>query len=92
MKCGHLIHVDCSKMLQDINCPTCGMANYKLSKKEIERIDKKIAETKDNLPAELKDLKVNVMCNECLHKTSNAPFHFYGIKCGSCGTYNTKQI
>jgi hypothetical protein len=40
----------------------------------------------------LKNLKVNVLCNECLHKTMDAPFHFYGIKCEKCGTFNTKKI
>ena len=39
MKCGHLIHVDCWRMLKDINCPTCGMANFKMRKHEITHID-----------------------------------------------------
>lgn len=50
LKCGHLIHVECSEMLQDINCPTCGMASQKLGKRQIERIDKLVEETKENLP------------------------------------------
>ena len=63
MRCGHLIHLECLEMLQNLNCPTCGMANYSLSKKEIKRIDAEIERTKDNLPVELKEMKVNVMCN-----------------------------
>ena len=51
-----------------------------------------IESTKDNLPAELKDKKVDILCNECLTKTKDAPFHFFGIKCQNCGTYNTKMI
>jgi hypothetical protein len=38
-------------MLQDINCPSCGMAWYKMKKREIRRIDKKIERTKASLPA-----------------------------------------
>ena len=44
------------------------------------------------MPPELKDKRVNVICNECLHKTMDAPFHFYGVKCGSCESYNTKMM
>lgn len=48
--------------------------------------------TKGNLPKELIDKKVDVLCNECLHKSYQVPFHFFGIKCEGCGTYNTKLI
>ena len=49
--------------LKDINCPTCGMANYKMSKKDIEHIEREIEKTQDKLPQEVKDMKVNVLCN-----------------------------
>jgi tRNA G26 N,N-dimethylase Trm1 len=68
------------------------MAIMKLSKEHNDQIQTMIDQTKDNLPEELKNLKVNVLCNECLHKTMNAPFHFYGSRCEKCGTFNTKKI
>ncbi len=68
-------------MLRDINCPSCGMAWYTMKKREIRRIDRKIERTKASLPAELQNKKVSVLCNECLYKTLDASFHFYGIKC-----------
>jgi RING finger/CHY zinc finger protein 1 len=80
------------EMLRDINCPSCGMACEKMSKREIRRIDRKIERTKNSLPVEVKEKRVSALCNECLHKTLDAPFHFYGIKCGECNSYNTKMI
>ena len=92
MKCGHLIHLECRNMLQDLNCPSCGMADIEMNDAMKKRISEQIEKTKDKLPPELKDTKVNVLCNECLHRTIGAPFHFYGIPCEKCGTYNTKMI
>jgi RING finger/CHY zinc finger protein 1 len=48
--CGHLIHVHCSSGYNSINCPICGMAIQKLSKKKNEEIEKLVEETKSNLP------------------------------------------
>lgn len=90
--CGHLIHVACLQEVRDVNCPVCGMATVKLSKQQNDNIQKMIDQTKDNLPEEVKNHKVNILCNECLHKTINAPFHYYGVKCEKCGTFNTKMI
>jgi RING finger/CHY zinc finger protein 1 len=92
LPCGHLIHTACMQGLTDINCPVCGMAMQKMSAQQNAHIQQLIDSTKDKLPEEVKNHKVNILCNECLHKTNDAPFHFYGIKCGNCGTFNTKMI
>lgn len=59
------------------------------SKKETELL---IERTTEHMPQELRDKKVDVLCNECLFKTKDASFHFMGVKCGSCGSFNTKMM
>ena len=43
------------------------------------------------LPDEYKDKDVEILCNDCEQK-STVKFHFYGLKCKSCCSYNTTQI
>ena len=43
------------------------------------------------MPAEYKDTKMIVMCNDCLEK-SKVPFHVLGGKCRKCRSYNTTRI
>ena len=43
------------------------------------------------MPAELRDSKMNILCNDCLAK-SIVPFHIMGGKCIECNSYNTTRI
>ena len=43
------------------------------------------------MPAEYKDTKMIVMCNDCLER-SKVPFHVLGGKCRKCKSYNTTRI
>ena len=52
-------------------------------------IDREIAATE--MPDELKDKKMNILCNDCLH-TCEVAYHIYGGKCEKCGSYNTTRI
>lgn len=42
------------------------------------------------MPRELRDWKVEILCADC-HATTQCNFHFEGLKCGSCGGYNTTR-
>lgn len=68
------------------------MATQKMSKFQSQYMEQMIEHTKGNMPKELLDKKVDILCNECLHKSLQQPFHFMGIKCQACGTFNTKMI
>lgn len=48
--------------------------------------------TRIQMPAEYKDVKVDVLCNDCETKSSDLPFHFYGVKCVQCSGYNTRIL
>jgi len=55
---------------------------------EIAEYDKLVTEFE--LPEELKEKKVSIICMECHQKSIDIPFHFY-LKCSNCGSYNTKE-
>ena len=91
--CKNWIHLHCYEeyIKKFATCPYCSKSLFKMSKKEIEKIDKILADTKEALPIELKDKKVSILCNDCLAKTDNIDYHPMGIKCSKCGSYNTKM-
>lgn len=91
--CNNWIHCHCfNKYVKtSSNCPLCSKSLVKMPKETIEKFDKLIEETKDNLPQELKDKKVTILCNDCLKKTEDINFHPIGMKCAHCSSYNTKM-
>lgn len=91
MRCGHAIHRECYNEYiksRRIACPICkkSLCDPKLFEAQM---DAEIAMTP--MPAEYKDLKMNVLCNDCLAK-SNVSFHVLPGKCLSCSSYNTTRI
>jgi len=94
--CGHFIHSKCLKdylRTSRVNrCPICSKDIFKEDEEQIRHIDEMLASTRANLPKEVIDMKVSILCNNCLQKTGDVPFHFLGLKCGNCGSYNTRQI
>jgi len=90
MPCGHAIHWDCFKELTsyDTRCPVC----------------KKTAENPDHMqaiwsaiamgialqpvPPEMARV-VNIYCNDCEVSDSSRRWHFLGVQCYSCSSFNT---
>jgi len=94
--CGHFIHSKCLKgylTSTGVNrCPICSKNIFEENEEFNKVIDEYIEETKQHLPKELIDRKINILCNNCLKKSNEIPFHFAGAKCTHCGSYNTKEI
>jgi len=94
--CGHFIHSKClNEYLRTAGvnrCPICSKDIVKEDEERIKYIDEVLASTRENLPKEVIDMKVNILCNNCLKKSGDIPFHFLGLKCSHCGSYNTRQI
>lgn len=44
------------------------------------------------MPAEYRNVQVDVLCNDCGEKCTDLKFHFYGVKCVKCGSYNTRIL
>jgi len=90
MPCGHAIHWHCFRELtsHDTRCPVC----------------KKTAETHDQMeqtwnamamgialqpvPADMARV-VDILCNDCEGKTVNQRWHFLGVQCQRCTSFNT---
>jgi len=90
MPCGHAIHWDCFRQLaaHDSRCPVC----------------KKTAETKERMmptwnamaagvalqpvPPELARV-VNIVCNDCEEMDYGRAWHFLGVQCRYCSSFNT---
>ena len=43
------------------------------------------------MPDDLAGRLATVLCNDCQQRTT-AAFHVIGIKCGDCGSYNTRRV
>ena len=43
------------------------------------------------MPRELRDEKMQILCNDCLAKCV-VPLHILGGKCQTCNSYNTTRI
>lgn len=90
MPCGHAIHWECFRQLaaHDSRCPVC----------------KKTAETRERMmptwnamaagvamqtvPAELARV-VNITCNDCEKSDDARAWHFLGVQCRNCSSFNT---
>lgn len=90
MPCGHAIHWDCFRQLaaHDSRCPVC----------------KKTAETRERMmptwnamaagvalqpvPPELARV-VNITCNDCEKSDDARAWHFLGVQCRNCSSFNT---
>lgn len=90
LRCGHTIHLHCLEayLSNDYRCPLCFKGIFEGD--IFDRFIKGVVELEE-LPEEFKNKKVSVLCNECGSK-SETMFHFTGLKCMECESYNTKQI
>lgn len=89
MPCGHAIHQSCwyDHTRVSYKCPTCAKsilnmeAQFRIMDTEIEL---------QPLPQPYSGWRSIVTCNDCSAK-SNVKFHFLGLKCDNCRSYNTNQ-
>jgi len=91
LKCKHWIHNKCFQgmlMHNNFTCPFCSKLMVDLSD-YYQILDQQIENTP--MPEEYDGKMTDIMCNECL-ETNEILIHFYGLKCPSCGSYNTKQV
>jgi hypothetical protein len=90
MKCGHSIHQSCflEHTKTSYRCPTCARsvvnmeASFRILDAEIET---------QVLPEPYNRWRSVIVCNDCSAK-SNVPFHFLGLKCPICRSYNSSQL
>ncbi|TGZ80392.1 zf-CHY-domain-containing protein [Ascodesmis nigricans] len=90
MTCGHSIHHKCyyEHMKSSYRCPTCARTIINMES-QFRALDIEIQN--QPLPAPYSDWRCLISCNDCAAK-SNVSFHFLGLKCNNCQSYNTSQI
>ncbi|KAF8474968.1 zinc-ribbon-domain-containing protein [Kalaharituber pfeilii] len=90
MKCGHSIHHVCyyEHMKSSYRCPTCYRTIINMES-QFRALDNEIAH--QPLPPPYDSWRCLISCNDCSAR-SNVPFHFLGLKCDTCRSYNTSQV
>ncbi|KAL7276551.1 hypothetical protein RUND412_000431 [Rhizina undulata] len=90
MSCGHSIHRKCyyEHMKNSYRCPTCARTIVNMES-QFRALDAEIE--KQPLPHPYDSWRCLITCNDCSAK-SNVSFHFLGLKCETCKSYNTSQV
>lgn len=90
MRCGHSIHRDCLDEHQKTSykCPIC---NKSLLNMESQFRNLDLSIQAQPMPPEFRDARAIVLCHDCSAKSSTM-YHWLGLKCGVCQSYNTAQL
>ncbi|KAL0940635.1 chy and ring finger domain-containing protein [Colletotrichum truncatum] len=90
MLCGHSIHQKCydEHMLRSYKCPICNksLLNMQSQFRQLE-----LAILSQPMPPEFRDTRATVLCNDCSGRSS-VPYHWLGLKCAICTSYNTVEL
>jgi tyrosyl-DNA phosphodiesterase 2 len=90
MQCGHSIHRLCFEehMKTSYKCPLCNKSCINM---EYQFRNFDIAILNQPMPAEYADARAVISCNDCSAKTQTV-YHWLGLKCAVCRSYNTTQL
>ncbi|KAJ9656836.1 hypothetical protein H2198_004724 [Neophaeococcomyces mojaviensis] len=90
MKCGHSIHESCFTEWCNTSykCPICSRSIANMQS-QFRRLDQHIRE--QPMPEEYRDNRAYVFCNDC-NSRSITKYHWLGLKCSICESYNTTQL
>lgn len=90
MKCGHSIHKKCydQHMRVSYKCPIC---NKSLANMETQFRNLDIVIQSQPMPEEFRDTKAVILCNDCSGRCT-VPYHWVGLKCAICQSYNTVEL
>ena len=90
MKCGHAIHSSCFQIYatNSYKCPICSKSIANMES-QFRRLDRYIEE--QPMPEEYRDNRAYVFCNDC-NSRNITKYHWLGLKCSVCESYNTTQL
>jgi len=95
LPCGHALHNDCLEEYKKhkFNCPICKKSMFNLNEywKELEQLYLSNPEA-NQIPEEYKDMKVDILCNDCCQKSLQIPINFNYLKCTHCSSFNTQLM
>ena len=90
MPCGHSIHYTCYQdhMRTSYKCPICSKSAVNMET-QFRALDRAIES--QPMPPQFQDTQAMVLCNDC-HAKSAVRYHWLGLKCAICDSYNTAQL
>ncbi|QPG73298.1 hypothetical protein FOA43_000608 [Brettanomyces nanus] len=90
MSCGHPIHQSCydEYTKHSYKCPLCSKTIVNMEA-QFRVLDKEIEQT--IMPDGLGDWKALIKCVDCGGR-SKVPYHYLGLRCEHCKSYNTMQL
>ena len=90
MRCGHSIHETCFAEWCNASykCPICSKSIANMES-QFRRLDRHIEE--QPMPEEYRDNRAYIFCNDC-NSRSVTKYHWLGLKCANCESYNTTQL
>ena len=90
MRCGHSIHESCFAEWCNTSykCPICSKSIANMES-QFRRLDRHIEE--QPMPEEYRDKRAYIFCNDC-NSRSVTSYHWLGLKCALCESYNTSQL
>ncbi|KAK5997824.1 putative RING finger protein C2F3.16 [Cladobotryum mycophilum] len=90
MPCGHSIHKKCYEQHMKVSykCPIC---NKSLANMETQFRNLEVAIQNQPMPPEFRDTQAKILCNDCSGR-STVPYHWLGLKCSICRSYNTVEL
>jgi hypothetical protein len=91
LPCSHAMHAGCFRqhLRSHTTCPICNKSAVNMASYWAQ-LDALI--TRVQMPPEYRKVQVDILCNDCGEKTSDLKFHFYGVKCPACKSYNTRFL
>lgn len=90
LSCGHTIHLQCVKEMEQrfqYSCPVCSKSYCDMSRVWL-KLDQEVASMP--MPETYENKMVWILCNDC-GETSEVNFHIVAHKCTKCTSYNTRR-
>jgi len=91
LKCGHVMHLSCFSMYMrghTYTCPLCMKSADDMSE-YFALLDSAVR--MQPMPPAYAATTSNIYCQDCC-KMGNVNYHFVGLKCNHCGSYNTREL
>mmetsp|Transcript_22397 Transcript_22397/g.49762 ORF Transcript_22397/g.49762 Transcript_22397/m.49762 type:complete len:760 (+) Transcript_22397:292-2571(+) len=91
LKCGHVMHLSCFTTYAasgNYTCPLCKKSVDDMSE-YFALLDSAVR--MQPMPLQYVDQSSNIYCQDC-GKMGNVSYHFVGLKCQHCGSYNTREL
>ncbi|KAH9256248.1 hypothetical protein BASA81_005469 [Batrachochytrium salamandrivorans] len=92
LPCGHVIHGDCLNQLHRKHIATCPKCRKSLARDDGFELALRAEIDRTPMPQEYANHQCAILCNDCEENDMVVPFHFYGMQCTKCRSFNTSIV